>query len=541
MSSFDMNTTHISENGVLLVGYENQENLGLRSLIACLREQGHDAWIESFFPGKDQEILDAVRRYNPRIIGFSLIFQFTLEDFALLMRYLREHGVTAHFTAGGHFPSLRPTETLELLQDLDSIVRFEGEETLLELYETINDSQAWQGVRGIAFRDGDRFVQTPLRPQIENLDALPFVWRDNPRALIGGLNMASMLASRGCQFNCSFCSIRQFYGALQGKLRRTRSPRNVADEMEALYRFNQVRFFSFQDDDFAVRSPSQKEWIGHFLKELQSRGLSEKIKWKISCRVDDVEEVLFRRMVDHGLFAVYLGVESGNEQGLKTLNKQTTVLKNIEAIDTVKRLSIPLSIGFMLFDPSSTTGTVEENIDFLSRAGSDGYFPINFAKMLPYAGTPIEEMLKRQNRLKGTVTHPDYDFLSSDLDWYAFIVQKLFSKRSFSPDGVQALQNVDFEYRIAEAFGLDCSPDRIGALRKNISRSNMLAVETLRSLLDAILIHGAEKLLREDDIILGLADREWSGQLEVRKENERLHLELLRSIREKSIDLFVQP
>ena len=116
---------------VLLIGYENQENLGLRSIMACLHENEYATVLVPFFPGKDHLVLDEIKKHKPLLIGFSLIFQFSIETFSSLMRYLRANGVSAHFTAGGHFPSLRPSETLELIPELDSIVRFEGEETLL--------------------------------------------------------------------------------------------------------------------------------------------------------------------------------------------------------------------------------------------------------------------------------------------------------------------------------------------------------------------------------------------------------------------------
>ncbi|MEI8032316.1 MAG: radical SAM protein [Chlorobiaceae bacterium] len=518
-----MQSAPASKPHILLVGYEDQENLGLRSLIACLEAKGYHASLAAFIPGKERLVLDAVRTYNPVLVGFSLIFQFSLEKFSFLMRFLRSGGVEAHFTAGGHFPSLRPAETLELIGELDSIVRFEGEETLLELLLHLDEPESWERINGLAYRTSDSVISTPHRPLIENLDLLPFVHRTEPPTSIGGIRMAAMLASRGCHFNCAFCSIRQFYGTVPGKLRRSRSPEHVAEEMQLLAEKSGVRFFSFQDDDFAARSPAQKVWLAQFLKELRAKKLDKLIKWKISCRVDDIQPALLSEMKEHGLFAIYLGVESGNAAGLQTLNKQTTVQKNLDAIAAVKALNLALSIGFMLFDPSSTAGSVSENIRFLSLVGEDGYFPVNFGKMLPYAGTPIEQQLLESGRLKGTITHPDYEFYDPDLNWYAFLVQKLFARRNFGPDGVAALQSADFEYRLAEAFALEAA-GRIGhqELRALITESNRLATGTLQELLDAIESMGAEEFLREEERLLSIADRAWSGEAEIQHKSQLL-------------------
>lgn len=501
---------------VLLVGYERQENLGLRSIMAYLQAHGHRVVLVPFFPGDEGAVLAAVQEHQPRLVGFSVIFQFTLDEFGRLMRRLRDDGVKAHFTAGGHFPSLRPETTLDLIPELDSIVRFEGEVTLLELLERLHTGD-WRNVRGLAFRNGAEKVISPPRPLIADLDTLPPVFRDEPQQM-GGVNIAAMLASRGCLFNCSFCSIRQFYGTAEGKLRRVRSPQAVVAEMLALYREKNVRFFSFQDDDFAARSGAQRTWLDAFLHELGRSDLRDKIAWKISCRVDDLEAERLERMQAHGLIAVYLGVESGNETGLRALNKHVSVTQNLAAVELLKRHNVATSIGFMLFDPSSTVETVKQNIRFLRTVGEDGYFPINFCKMLPYAGTPIEASLRAQGRLKGTATQPDYGFSDTVLDWYEFLVQQAFSRRNFAPNGLVALlQQIDFDWRLAARFA--SAPATPGtspfgrALNRIIRDTNLLAVESLEALLEAVASDGIDFLLRDEDQLVELFEREWRGEM----------------------------
>ena len=122
---------------------------------------------------------------------------------------------------------------MELLPELDSVVRFEGELTLAELLEYLDQPYHWGQIHNLAFRRGGLVVLNPTRPLIADLDSIPPIHRDEPRLVGPGIKTASMLASRGCLFNCSFCSIRQFYGYSKGALRRTRSPRSVAEEMSA--------------------------------------------------------------------------------------------------------------------------------------------------------------------------------------------------------------------------------------------------------------------------------------------------------------------
>jgi radical SAM superfamily enzyme YgiQ (UPF0313 family) len=476
----------------LLIAYETQENLGVRSLMAVLKEAGISSRIEPFTPGEDARVLDAARRYRPRLVGFSIIFQYTIEDFHRLAAHLRQVGVKAHFTAGGHFPSLKPAEVMELIPALDSVVRFEGEYTLLELIQRLEAPQGWGKILGLAYRQDGRCQVNPPRPLIADLDRLPPLVRDEPRRLSRGVRTASIIASRGCLYDCAFCSIRQFYQGAPGPLRRTRSPQSVVAEMVDLYERDGVRFFNFQDDDFAAKTGEQRRWLNRFLEELVAAGLSERTIWKIACRVDDVEVELMRRCQQHGLAGVYLGVESGNETGLRALNKHVSVAQNAAAIQILKDLGLSFEIGYMLFDPSSTVATVNENIAFLRRMMSDGRAPINFCKMLPYGGTPIEVQLRQEGRLRGTVSQPDYAFHDPRLDLYAHFVHQAFQKRNFKYSGlVERLRAALFDVvlaRFAAQPGGDVSwlDDYQKALRQLTRQVNQTALETLQAGLDYV-------------------------------------------------------
>ena len=144
-----------------------------------------------------------------------------------------------------------------------------------------------------------------------------------------------------------------------------------------------------------------------------------KVIWKMNCRADAVDRELFIRMRDAGLYLVYMGLESGSEQGLETLHKQITVEQNIRAVNILKSVGLMFEYGFMLLDPSSTFESVRENLNFLRTILADGCLPVTFCRMLPYDGTPIKDELVRTGRLRGDVCNPDYDFLDPRLaDFY---------------------------------------------------------------------------------------------------------------------------
>jgi hypothetical protein len=136
----------------------------------------------------------------------------------------------------------------------------------------------------------------------------------------------------------------------------------------------------------------------------------------MNCRADAVDAALFCEMRDAGLYLVYMGLESGNEEGLKTLHKQITVEQNLRAVEILKKIGLMFEYGFMLFDPSSSFEAVRENILFLRTIVGDGSAPVTFCRMLPYDGTAIKEDLAKTGRLRGDVCNPDYDFVDPRLN-----------------------------------------------------------------------------------------------------------------------------
>ncbi|MDW7760699.1 MAG: radical SAM protein [Acidobacteriota bacterium] len=468
-----------SGRGVVLIGFEDQENLGLRGIAAHLQKHGIGAAVVPFNLPKTR-ILSEIRKAKPAIVGFSLIFQRFFFDFRDLIAYLRDKGISAHFTMGGHFPSMDYRETLENIPGLDSVVRFEGEETLVELCRKIAEPDEWAAIRGLAFRRNGRLEVNPPRPLIADLDSLPLPLRDKKMASHRGLGVRSILASRGCYHNCSFCSIHQFYREPPGPLRRTRSPSHVVREMEALFHDCHARVFIFQDDDWFMKGRAHAAWIEDFIGALERSSIREQVAWRISCRIDDLRADLLGKMKDAGLLCVYLGIESGNDRGLQVFNKHFTVDDVHRAIELLRHVGMPFEFGFMIFDPESTFKTVLENIRFLERITEDGRTIAGFSKMVPYAGTAIAAKLKEEGRLKGTIASPDYGFRDPRLDALQLIASRTFNYRNFDREGlVERLRLAKFDVLILRKFFPNRQDAEVyGAEVGNlIRRSNAAALE----------------------------------------------------------------
>ena len=469
---------------VVLVGCEDEENLGLRYIAAYLESNRVSAAIEAFDASSDHgRLLRRIQSTSPLVVGFSIIFQRMLPDFARAVDRLREEGVESHLTCGGHFPTLEPEETLAAIPGLDSVVRHEGELTTLELVRTLRNGGRLQDIDGIAYQASDGVRLNTPRPLIEDLDQLPFPIREQPRLVVDGHGVSSIISSRGCVFDCSFCSVQNFYRDAPGPARRSRSPANVAEEMQLMVDDLGVRVFIFKDDDISTRGPKHGAWIESFATELEDRGLAGRVLFRISCRVDEVVRDRLRRLQDVGLSAVYLGIESGNEKGLHHFNKRYGLADVIRAADTLDELGLNYEYGFMMFEPWSTLATISDDLALLEDLGSRGSSVVDFTKTMPYAGTAIARRLEEEGRLEGTVAAPDYGYLDKRVMHLQRFASSTFHERNFEANGlVNRLRMAKFETTIARRLGrqdatVANASDRVADL---IRRNNADVIEAMR-------------------------------------------------------------
>ncbi len=443
-----------SQCQVMLIGFEAQENLGMRSLAAFLEREGVRVGIQPMQGVSRENILRRLLLERPTLVGFSLIFQRMLDIYVGLIDYLRQNGIVSHFTIGGHFPTFAIENILSTVPGLDSVVGHEGEETLRDLFFKINQPDSWENIPGLAYRAGNVIRINPPRPLITEMDSLPFPLRDSIATTHRGIDIRSIAASRGCYYNCSFCSIGEFYRRPPGPARRARSPKNVVREMLSLYHKYGTRIFIFQDDDLFMRTHEHREWLNQFLSELSEADLVNKIMWRISCRVDDLDSDGIQKMKQYGLMSIYLGIESASDNELGSMKKGYSSEDVYRAVDMLHHAGMPFEFGFMLFTPDSTLETVKQNIDFLDFISKSSDTLVHFCKMSPYAGTPVQRRLLQEGRLEGSLAYPDYRLLDPKLDLLQAFFAPTFNHRNFDDNGlVERLRFAKFDACVLRRFG----------------------------------------------------------------------------------------
>jgi radical SAM superfamily enzyme YgiQ (UPF0313 family) len=469
---------------VIFIAFEEFDNLGVGYLVSVLSEAGYQSEVIDFQLGKEK-ILRTLKEAKPLIVGFSLIFQYHINEFRDLIKYLRENGIKCHFSAGGYYPSLRFEDLFQLIPYLDSIVRFEGEYTFLELVNVIYSGSDWRKVKSIAYKNNGKIIANPLRPPDNNLDKLPFPFRPKIREYAFGNKFATIIASRGCVNNCSFCNAREYYKQSAGPFKRTRNPENVVKELEFLYHERGYSVFLFEDDDFPTGKGKENEWVREFCKELEHKKLNDKIMWKINCRPDEINHDSFSLMKKNGLYLVFLGIDDGTDTGLNRLNKHMTVKETLDGIDILKKLKIGFDYGFMLFQPESTFESVNENLDFLRLLCGDGYTPLMFLKLRPYFETVTEKELLKQGRLKGEPGFLDYDLLDTSLNDYYEFVTDCFMDWLRDPNGLVNLSRWARNYVSVFSYYYQTTHDFLiisENVKNIISKSNLFLLNTMKEL-----------------------------------------------------------
>ncbi len=375
-------------------------HLGFRYMVSALRDQGHTADI--LFPADENgltsktDLLRTISEIRPLVLGFSS-YEGSLKESLQFIRRVKTKGIQSLVCMGGHLATFSYEEILGAFHDLvDIIVLGEGEQAIIDIIDAVKKGRGFSHIPGIAYFNDCRVTTTARRPVDPNIDHLPFPvvantdgWKDASIPLF-------LTTSRGCYGRCSFCRSSHF-----GERWRARDPVKVVDEIEQAYKQG-ITTFEFVDDNFLGPGLAGKRRAAAVAAEIRRRGL--RIRYHISCRVNDVEDSTMRTLKESGLISVSLGVESGVQRILDTLNKNVTVEQNIAALQLLNRLGIPALAYIIFFDPYMTLAEAKENLEFLKyiRTFDNVRFErIVFRKLIPISGTDIFAKIRSDGLLRG--------------------------------------------------------------------------------------------------------------------------------------------
>lgn len=377
-----------------------KESSGVAFLAAVLRQKGYKVRIidACLLQLDEKQVVEKIREEASPVVGISTLEQ-AYESVARIIGRLRLQGVKSHISLGGYFPTFVARELFETGLAIDSIVIGEGEHTFLELVEKLLNGGDWHDIKGLAYKDNAKINMNPYRPGIENLDLLPFQARDTISYLLKRGGSATIVSSRGCYYNCAFCSINVFAKVNLGQIWRCRSPENTVNEIELLHQRHGARSFIFADNLFMGPGKMGRERAYFISREIKKRRL--KIEFGIYCRANETDIEPLSYLKEAGLTEVYIGVESMSQGMLDFLRKGTTVEENRSAIETLDKLGLRYRLGFIMYGPQSSLEEVRENIVFLRKLIRSRYCEkLHFSNSLRiYRGSPLEDIMEKEGIL----------------------------------------------------------------------------------------------------------------------------------------------
>lgn len=368
--------------------------LGLGYLAAVLEAEGHqvaifDLGLEPKTP--ISEDIQQIVASAPDLIGLTAMTN-NYHSAEAIMAGIRER-LNCPIVIGGPHVTLFP-ERIAMDSKVDYVVYGEGEETLRELVDVLArnghepPAGALRAIQGLCFREGGEVVCNPPRPLIKDLDRLPFPSRHlfalerYPLYAPNGERMVTVLSSRGCPFNCSYC-----FKGIVGRTYRQRSPDSIIAEIRHLREHYGYRHVYFIDDLFTIDRRR--------LTAITERMIAEKldIRWQCLARVDRVTPETLQLMYRAGCREVHYGIETGNPDMLEALGKRITIEQVRQAVSWTTKAGILAKGYFMLGLPGDTEETMEQTIRFASELELDQAM---FSMTTPFPGTRLWDELKAQ-------------------------------------------------------------------------------------------------------------------------------------------------
>jgi radical SAM superfamily enzyme YgiQ (UPF0313 family) len=376
------------------------------------------AYLRKWLPDVQIEVIDPTFAHHPLEIIKQRIQEgdFDLIGLSVMTPMLKEAVYASRIAHdapgkplvlwGGPHPTILPEESISY-EFVDAIALGEGEETLRELIERGLDPE---GIDGLWYKRDGEVVRNPMRPPIDDLGALPYPARDlidmetyarawySLTAASPELRGTSVIASRGCPYNCTYCQ--PTLDKLFGKRLRRRPVPHVIGELRELKENYRLDAFMLEDDTFIAH----QGWAMEFAQSLFESGLG--FKWGCNVRADLVAKHphLVKEMARAGLVQVNMGIESGSQRILDEIyNKGVSVEQVREAVDICKGLGLRIGGYFMLGAPTETRREIVRTIEYASRLRID---EAAFNVTTPLPGTYLWDKTKE---LVGT-EWADFDY-----------------------------------------------------------------------------------------------------------------------------------
>ncbi len=347
------------------------------------------------------------------VVGISVLTISSKRAYDLADR-IKEINGNALIVFGGIHPSVLPEESLDR-KSVDIVVRGEGEITFSEIVLARSQGKSLSDISGISYREGDKLRHNPDRPLIQDLDEVPiFPYHLFEKNIDRYNSFAAVLTSRGCPYNCSFCSSRN----ISGKRYRYNSVERAVSEITLLNeKYGQSVIWIIDDNPAA--NPVR---FGKLLDSVIDKGLHKKVEFHGSMRGDNLTEAIVKKLKEANFRMVAFGLETTSERLMKDINKGETVKQVIDAILLADKHGVSTAATLIFGLPGETRQDRRDAIEIIKGLPLSS---VRFNTLTPYPGTPVYESLSKAGKIR------------IKKDWENFAVQYMWESDDipYVPDG----------------------------------------------------------------------------------------------------------
>ncbi|MCG2712137.1 MAG: B12-binding domain-containing radical SAM protein [Candidatus Omnitrophica bacterium] len=343
------------------------------------------------------QIKARVEEFSPDVVGISCLYSSQFEVVAEICKSIKSVSGEIITVSGGTHPSFLPQVCLNSCSGLDFIVLGEGEDTFKRLLDSFNKGSSYYNIDGIAFKDNGQTRVNPKKDFIENIDDIAYPARDLlnlekyfkidlPMGLISRQSPAmNMITSRGCPYECSFCSSSVYWG----RNYRMRSAENVLDEMARLKRIG-VKEIKFFDDNLTLDKQRAKK----IFQGMIDRKFNFTWNTPNGIAVWTIDEELIELMKKSGCYEITLAIESGDKKTLRDIIKKPIDLdKALQTAKMIARHGIDTYGFFIIGFPQETKQGIYNTLKFMELIKLDR---VSLFLANPLPGTEIyKECIKR--------------------------------------------------------------------------------------------------------------------------------------------------
>jgi anaerobic magnesium-protoporphyrin IX monomethyl ester cyclase len=293
---------------------------------------------------------------------------------------------------GGAHATIRPADCLN--DYVDFVVRGEGEITFPELLEHLMGNRNLEEIKGISYRIDGRVIHNPERPFITDLSKYPFPARHLLEMEKYSDKVITMLTSRGCPFNCIFCS-----RTVTGRKHTAQTPERVIEEIKEVLSNSEHTHVHFVEELFTF----DKKRVERICELLISNNI--RFTWSCSSRVSNVDENLLTLMKKAGCIRINFGVESGDETVLKSLKKGITLDQVRKTFKDCKAIGIETFGYFIIGFPEDTRETVYKTINLAMELNPENLL---FSIATPLPGAELWDIMGMNKRPADSYSWDDF-------------------------------------------------------------------------------------------------------------------------------------